>query len=301
MTTVDTQRGGDAWHVTVNDLEPRLRRRAGAFHGIESWTPRLTIGGPIVKGKVNFLESAQYEFSQTRVFGLPALESDTKVETFESYSRVDVMTSPTNHVTGSAMVSPRKATYAGLSTFNPQPVTPDVKNHNLLLSVSNQMVTGKSGLLENSVSVKEFDTTIYPSLGDAVMVLAPNVNSGSYFNTQDRTSRRVELLSTYSFTPFGPDHIVKAGAGAANETVDGVSQSRNVDIVGEHDTLIYDITFHGDGRLDRRRTAVRGFAQDTWTMSPRLTVVYGARSDYDSFTDDVNVAPRASFTMASDR
>src|SRR5438094_8743383 len=51
VTTVETQRAGDAWHITVNDLEPRLRRRAGEFRGIESWTPRFTIGGPLVKGK----------------------------------------------------------------------------------------------------------------------------------------------------------------------------------------------------------------------------------------------------------
>jgi hypothetical protein len=61
VTTVETQRAGDAWHITVNDLEPRLRRRAGEFRGIESWTPRFTIGGPLVKGKVNHLESVQYE------------------------------------------------------------------------------------------------------------------------------------------------------------------------------------------------------------------------------------------------
>lgn len=74
VTTVETQRAGDAWHITVNDFELRPRRRAGEFRGIESWTPRFTFGGPLVKGKVNFLESVQYEYSQTRVFGLPAFE-----------------------------------------------------------------------------------------------------------------------------------------------------------------------------------------------------------------------------------
>ena len=34
-------------------------------------------------------------------------------------------------------------------------------------------------------------------------------------------------------------------------------------------------------------------------MSPRLTVQFGARYDYDSFTSDVNVAPRASFTATA--
>src|SRR5882672_1929895 len=182
VTTVETQRAGDAWHVTVNDLEPRPRRRGGEFRGIESWTPRFTVGGPLVKGKLNLLESVQYEISQTRVFGLPSFESDTKVQSFESYSRVDWTITPTNHVTGSAMVSPRKTTYAGLNTFNPQAVTPTIRNHNLLGSVSDQVVVGGSGVLDTRVSVKQFDSTIYPSQGSGPMVLAPEVNSGSYFN-----------------------------------------------------------------------------------------------------------------------
>jgi len=120
VTTVETERAGDAWHITVNDLEPRPRRRAGEFRGFESWTPRVTVGGPLVTGTINLLESVQYEYSQTRVFGLPAFQSDTKLESFESYTRVDWTVTATNHVTGSVLVSPRKTTYAGLNTFNPQ-------------------------------------------------------------------------------------------------------------------------------------------------------------------------------------
>jgi hypothetical protein len=96
VTTVETERAGDAWYVTVNDLEPRVRRRAGEFRGIESWTPRFTFGGPLEKGKLSLLESVQYEYSQTRVFGLPAFESDTRLQSFESYTRLDWTLSATS-------------------------------------------------------------------------------------------------------------------------------------------------------------------------------------------------------------
>jgi hypothetical protein len=299
VTTVETQRAGDAWHITVNDLEPRLRRRAGEFRGIESWTPRFTFGGPLVKGKVNVLESVQYEYSQTRVFGLPPFESDTKLQSFESYSRVDWTITSTNHLTGSAMVSPRKTTYAGLNTFNPQSVTPDIENQNVLGSASDQVVVGDRGVLDTRVSVKQFDSTIYPSQGNSAMVLAPDVNSGSYFNDQDRTSRRVEWLTTYAFTPLGPSHLLKAGAGVTYETFDGVNRSRPVDIFREDGTLSQAITFVGDGLVNSHRTALRGYGQDSWTVSSRLTLQAGARYDYDSFTGDVNVAPRGSFTATA--
>jgi len=295
VTTVETQRAGDAWHITLNDLEPRLRRRAGEFRGIESWTPRFAFGGPLVKGKLNFLESVQYEYSQTRVFGLPAFESDTKLQSFESFSRVDWTVTATNHFTGSAMVSPRKTTYAGLNTFNPQGVTPDIRNHNVLASASDQVVVG-DGVLDTRVSVKQFDSNIYPSQGGRPMVLAPEVNSGSYFNDQDRTSRRVEWLTTYALTPLGSAHLVKVGAGVTYERFDGINRSRRVDIVREDGTLSQAITFTGDGLLNRHRTALRGYGQDSWAVSSRLSVLLGARYDYDTITGDVNIAPRGSFT-----
>jgi hypothetical protein len=298
-TTIETQRAGDAWDVTVNDLEPRVRRRGGEFRGIESWTPRATIGGPIVKGKVSLLESMQYEYSQTRVFSLPPFESDTKLESFESFTRADWMISNANRLTGSAMVSPRKTTYAGLNTFNPQSVTPNIKNHNVLASASDQVIVGDRGVFETRISMKEFDSTIYASQGNGPMVLAPDRNSGSYFNDQERTSRRTEWFNTYSFTPFGPMHFVKVGAGVAYETVDGSSRSRNVAITREDGTLIERIAFVGDGALDANKTAWRGYAQDAWTVTPRLTVQYGARYDYESVVGDVDVAPRASFTLAA--
>ncbi|MCU1386096.1 MAG: Outer rane receptor for ferrienterochelin and colicin [Acidobacteria bacterium] len=299
VTTVETQRAGDAWHITVNDLEPRPRRRAGEFRGIESWTPRFTVGGPLIRGSLNVLESVQYEYSQTRVFGLPAFESDTTLQSFESYSRVDWTVSPTNHFTGSAMMSPRHTTYAGLDTFNPRGVTPDIENHNVLASGSGQIVVGDRGVLDTRVSVKQFDATIHPSEGGGRMVLAPDVNTGSYFNEQDRTSRRIEWLTTYAFAPLGPAHLVKIGAGVTYETFDGANRSRPVEIVREDGTVSQEITFAGSGLLNRHRTALRGFGQDSWTVSPRLTVQFGARYDSDSVTNDVNLAPRASFTAAA--
>ena len=299
VTTVETQRAGDAWHVTLNDLEPRLRRRGGEWRGIESFTPRVTIAGPLVKGKLNLLQSVQYEFSQTQVFGLPPFESDTKLESLASFTRADWTPGPTNHFTASAMVSPRKTTYAGLNTFNPQPVTPNVKNHNVLASASDQIIVSNRGVFDTRVSVKQFDSTIYPSTGSDPMVLAPDVNSGSYFNDQDRTSRRVEWLNAYSFTPFGPAHVIKLGAGATHESFDGISTSRPIHIVRTDGTLSQAILFAGNGELARNKTALQGYAQDSWTAGSRLTVQYGTRYDYESVTGEVNLAPRGSLTAVA--
>src|SRR5262245_29540625 len=274
VTLVETHKAGDAWDVTVNDLEPRLRRRGGEFRGIESWTPRVTVGGPLVPGKLQLLESAQYEYSQTRVFGLPPFESDTKLQTFETFTRADWLRSQTDRVTASVLISPRTTTYAGLNTFNPQSVTADIDTHNVLASLSDQIVTG-GGVVDARTSVKQFDATIGPSRGLAPMRLAPDVNSGSYFNDQDRTSRRVEGFLSYSFTPIGPAHVVKVGGGVTYETFDGVSVNRPVEVIRADGTISQLFAFVGAGGLDQNKTAVRRFAQDAWSRPSPLSVLYG--------------------------
>ena len=65
---------------------------------------------------------------------------------------------------------------------------------------------------------------------DRLAVLAAWWES-QYFTAQERTSRRAEWFNTYSFTPLGPMHLVKIGAGPTYESFDGVSRSRPVQIV----------------------------------------------------------------------
>jgi hypothetical protein len=296
VTSVEMRQGGDRWHAVINDLEPRIRIRDGHVRGIESFTPRVTIGGPIVASKLNVLESLQYEYSQTQVFDLPPLQSDTKEQSFESYTRLDWMPDASNHITGSVTASPRKTTYAGLNPFNPQPVTPEIEKHDLFVTVSDQIVTGKSGVIDAWASVKRFTTTVDPTEGSGAMILAPNVNSGSYFNEQDRSARRLEFVTSYSFMPFGPAHLVKAAIGFGSEDSDGYSRSQPVDIVRADGTLSERISFVGDGTLKRGRAGVAGYIQDAWRVSPRVNTQYGVRYTYESLTDRFAVEPRGQFT-----
>src|SRR5262249_19773692 len=153
-------------------------------------------------------------------------------------------------------------------------------------SLADQIVTD-TGVIDARASVKQFDATISPSQGSGPMILAPDVNSGSYFNDQDRTSRRAEGFVTYSVSPIGPAHLMKVGGGVTYETYEGFNTSRPVKIVRADGTISQLIDFTGAGRLDQHKTAVRGFAQDAWTVGPRLSVLYGVRYDHESVASGV--------------
>lgn len=297
VATIETQQGGDTWKAQLNNFMPRVRQRGGRIRGLESFTPRLTLGGPVVKGRLTALAAVQYGLTRTRVESLPAFESDTEQEGIDGLTRLDWKANAQHQVSWTGVVSPRTQRYAGLNTFTPQRVTPSIDTDGLLFSVGDQILAHAHGVLDTRVSYKQFDVTVYPSRDGTGMTLAPDVNDGAFFNSQDRTSRRVEWLTTYSLTPASASsHLFKVGTTVTFESVDGTSVSRPVEIVDAAGTGLRQIDFVGPGTFARDRVAIGLYAQDAWTVAPRLTVQYGLRADRDSATGDTRLAPRASFT-----
>jgi hypothetical protein len=300
VTEVETRSGTDKWQFQVQNFFPRLRRSGGHTAGIESFTPRLAFGGPLMKDKVSFFQSFEYRFVRTPIESLPPLKRDTGLESFDSFTRVDWEIDSKNHLSTTFSLFPQKLSYVGLNTFNPQEVTPDFRQRGFFLAVNERMVINGSSLLETSFSVKQFDADIYPSSGEGVMNFAPELNSGSFFNRQERRSRRYESRAVYSFAPhdFAGSHSMKVGLGLGHDTFSGENVSGAVRILRADGTRSQQIDFVGDGKLSRNKTAVSSFFEDKWTLNKRLTLEYGVRFDRDTVASENNIAPRLGFAFA---
>src|SRR5271166_122514 len=91
VASLDTVSGNfNAFHLTMQNLFVRPRKRDGDFIGVESATPRMTVTGPLIKNKIAFTQSLEYRFIRTPVSSLPQLERDMKLEGFNSFSQLDV-------------------------------------------------------------------------------------------------------------------------------------------------------------------------------------------------------------------
>ncbi len=165
VTKVETRAGADKWQFQFQNFFPRLRRSGGHVAGLESITPRLAFGGPLVKDKVSFFQSFEYRFARTSVESLPQAERDTKLESFDSYTRMDWNIDPNNHLSTTLSLFPQKLGYVGLNTFNPREVTPDFRQRGFFWAVRESSVIKGSSLLESTFSVKQFDADVYPSNG----------------------------------------------------------------------------------------------------------------------------------------
>jgi hypothetical protein len=58
--------------------------------GIAEFTPRMTFSGPTVKDGFAFTESLEYRYERDQLYSLPPLQNDTRTETFDSYTQLDI-------------------------------------------------------------------------------------------------------------------------------------------------------------------------------------------------------------------
>ena len=299
VTAVATRSGTDKFNFEAQSFFPRFRRRGDKWSGIEAFTPRLAFSGPLKRDKLWFMQSFQYRFVRTPVENLPSDNRDTGLESFDSVSQMDWDINSKHHLTGIFSLFPEKLRFVGLNTFNPEEVTPNYKQRGFFLGVNERWTVSDKALLESYLSVKKFEADVFPSSGEDAMNFAPHVNSGNYFNRQDRRSTRVEALEIYNFTPpdFAGTHFMKVGLGLTHTTFDGTNRSNTVRILRGDGTISQQIDFRGNGALSSNTTEFSSFFEDKWTINDRLTLEYGVRLDRDTIAHENNLAPRLAFAF----
>jgi hypothetical protein len=300
VTAVATRSGTDKFNFEAQSFFPRFRRRGGTWSGIESFTPRLAFSGPIKKNKLWFMQSFEYRFVRTPVESLPFNKRDTGLESLDSVTQIDWDVNPRHHLTSTFSLFPEKLRFVGLNTFNPEEVTPNYKQRGFFLGLNERFTVSDKALLESYLSIKKFEADVFPSSGEQAMNFAPDVNSGNYFNRQDRRSTRVEALEIYNFTPpdFVGTHFMKVGVGLTHTTFDGRNTSNTVRILRRVGAISQQIDFVGDGIQSRNTTEFASFFEDKWTVNDRLTLEYGVRLDRDTIARENNIAPRLAFAFS---
>jgi hypothetical protein len=144
VSTVETKTGEfEKLHFSVQNLFPRLRDRDGTIRGIGASTPRATFTGPLIKNRLAITQSFEYRYVRTPVNSLPALQRDTKLESFDSYTQADIIINPKQTATVSFALYPQKLDYFGLNTFTPQPSTPDFHQRGYQINVQHRYLTGE--------------------------------------------------------------------------------------------------------------------------------------------------------------
>ena len=305
VSSVETKPGNlEQYHLSVQNLFPRVRDRDGEIVGLESVTPRLTVTGPLIKNRVAITQSFEYRFVRTPVQSLPPLRRDMKLESLDSFTQVDLSLSETHSATLSFSAYPQKLAYLGLNTFTPQESTPDLHQHGYQSSLQDRYIFGANGLLTSQLSYQQYDANILPNSTDPYRLLL-ETTEGGFFDRQRRLSNRYQWQEIYQASErhFFGTHILKAGLDLSHSSYDGRLAFSPVDIVGVSGYSLEQIEFGPPARFSVDQNEFAWFAGDQWHPGDRLAVDLGLRFDHDSITNSTHAAPRAgaSFALTRDR
>ena len=300
LSTVETKTGDyQKRHFSIQNVVPRWRDRAGTIAGLGAATPRLTYTGPLVRDRVALTQSFEYRFVRTPVNSLPALERDTKLEGFNSYTQADILATSKQTATVSLAIYPQKLDYMGLNTFTPQPSTTDYKQRGYQVYAQHRYVPSTESALTSQFSYKTFDVDINAQSDDPYRLLI-DTTEGGFFNRQNRRTARYEWVENYQFAPqkYLGSHQFKAGWNYAHSDLQGRERSLPVEIVGSSGNLIEQINFTSSSwfELDQNESAF--YLADQWTISSRLSFGWGMRVDSDTLTSSTHVAPRGDVLLS---
>jgi hypothetical protein len=289
VVAVETKRGGDKWRFALNDPFPDFRIRSAHVHGLRNETPRVTFGGPLMRNRFFLAESTQYFLDKKVIRTLSFPNNESKIESVNSFTQFDYIVSPAHFITTSVHVAPNHVNYVDPGFFNPEPVSPSLRNFEGSVTVGDHASIFK-GLLDSSISRQGFQARI-GAQGDADMVLTPTGNLGNYFARRTRNSSRTEWLETFS-TNRGSAHALKFGSLLARVTNRGSMAFKPVEIQDSNGNTLERIDFTSVAPFGKTDMEQAFFAQDHWTLTPTLSVDGGGRMEYQALTSSVRFAPR---------
>ena len=293
VARIETRRSDNDWHYTINNFVPIPRIRDGAFRGIASFGPRLLVGGALLRSRLFLTQSLQYESKKTRVPSLPDGENDRELRRFNSFTRLDAHLGTAHHLVATGAVFPREQRYLTLDTFNPETVSPTLRERGLQMDVAENAVLGKAALLESRLSYRRYDVDVLPGESGG-MTVTPEGNRGRYFSEQQRRSHSLQWIQALTRSLPGPagEHRIKVGLDLIYSRYSGWTDNRPVDIERVDGTVEERVRFPGASTQRASSTDLAIFAQDRWRPNGRLLIEAGMRFDRDGVLKTGNLSPR---------
>jgi hypothetical protein len=292
-SNLETKTGGDKFKFGATRVFPTFHNIIGGK--IDSFRPRLTFEGPIIRKRLHFMQSFEYRFSRIYVPSLSEPVDNSTSEAFNSFTQLDLTLDRRNRLKFLGALFPEKKRYVGLNTFNPQGTTPNTKQNGELFVVSEQAIFDNQSFLSSLFAYKTFDFDVFGQGGKPLTIL-PDGNTGSYFADTRRSARRFQWQEQYfarTLTLAG-QHSLKLGAELDYTKLSGRFNFRPIVIRRSDQTVSQRIDFLRPTVIDRHLTELSTFVQDRWVINRSVTMDIGLRFDRNSISNHNDLSPRLS-------
>ena len=300
VLSLTTGMGDDRFRFSGTDFVPSLQNRNGIH--INNWTPRLTLSGPIKKGRGWFLLAPEGEYDQNIVEELPRGANRETAIRYGNLAKFQFNLTDGNIVTGSYILNRYRTYNSGLSVLNPLEATLNRRQSADFFALKDQITLSKGGLIEFGVAESHFHSAFHPK-GNTPYVVTPEQTSGNYFETSDGHSSRLQGIINWFLpvTRWHGRHIVKVGTDLDRLTFDQSYLRNSFQIFREDGTLSRQVEFTPIAPYGRNNFEVTGYAEDRWSVNDRWVVEPGMRLDWDQIVRDPLVSPRLAASYMATR
>jgi hypothetical protein len=307
---LETGIGDDHYRFIATDFIPSWQNKNG-------WTfdqvnPRLTLSGPVVKGKIWFFDALDGAYQNEIVTELPNDKNEDVVTRLGNLAKVQANLSSRNILTISFNLNEFHDQHAGLSPQNPQASTPAVGQPAYQGGVKDQHYFPGGSLLDAAFGFNRYDLNQI-SRGVDPYFISPETAEGSYYLTAHTRADRWQIVSNLYLQPreWHGRHDVKVGVDLdrlrydANYLRTPISYLREGQTPGDCITVLpspcsrYSV-FPGTPALTQHNAEVSGYVQDRWLVSERIMLETGLRYDWDQIERHSRFSPRLAATWVLD-
>ena len=293
LTRIETIPPPSDWFYKVKDFNVSLRGKNGHFVGISQATPRVSFGGPVSGGKVNFSEVFEYDVRRDPVRGLAWPNNEIKKQGFNSFTRVQAILSPHHVLSADINVFPMRTQFANITALVPQTASSDYNQKGVSAGISDLHTFNSGASLRIALRYTRFDSNAHGQ-GPAEMLINPEGWGGNFFDSWTRTANQFEAYPTFQLAPkkWLGRHELKIGADVTHRSYAGNNLSHPVQLLRQDGTLAEEISFTSSGPLRASATDVEEFIQDQWTLNEHLAISLGGRLTNETLGRTAAFAPR---------
>lgn len=317
ILSLNTGIGDDHFHFLGTDFIPSVQDR----HGLrfDEIVPRLTVSGPIEKGKMWFYNAFDGGVTNLVYTELPVGQDNDHLLRLGNLFKVQTNLTSRDILTTSFLVNYLHDQYDGLSPLSPQLSNPRDVESVYVGSVKNQHYFKGGELLDAGFSFDEYNLQMTPYGTNPYSISALDEAAGSYYLNDETHARRWQGLVNL-FLPshqWHGRHDFKLGVDVDRISYNAQFSRQPITFLAPNGTLT-----EGDTCLDIPQTApfpctrystfgpaplhsqynaqVSAYAEDRWSVTNRLLIEPGVRLDWDEIVRNAEVAPRLAGTYVLD-
>jgi hypothetical protein len=292
VLNVETPDGDDKWRFGTTNPVPGINIQNGVRLG--NWYPRFTFSGPIQRGRLWFSDAISLQHTFTLVRELPD-DANTAVEfAGDNLLRLQYNFNPKHILHGSFLYNRTQDQSLGLDPLHPESTTVDFHQQRAFVSLKHQIWLYDT-LIELGVAADGEGQDFFPQ-GTAPYILLVNGAQGNFFERLHEHGSRVQGLFNViaASRHWHGTHQVAAGANVAQLEFRQATARGEIQALRANGTLVRQSVFEGPANPQASNTQAGGYAQDNWSLTKRLVLQAGLRTDWDRLTQSAMLEPRLS-------